>query len=147
MSSDAQDSSFAASFPLPFRVLFLGGIGILGWATNLHGLEVWGIDVVGAMELRAHGSKTPLPIQQRNSPALKFFPHHSKPYASIYRLFMAYSVWCLLGWALYHSMTHGNVVLANIFRFVPAICGLGVLTALVSPFDMIQKRERDMFLQ
>ena len=38
------EAPFAASFPLPYRVFVLSGLGILGWATNLHGLHALGID-------------------------------------------------------------------------------------------------------
>ena len=146
MSGHVQDFSFAASFPLPFRVLFLGGLGILGWATNLHGLEFCDVDVVGAMELHAPGSRSPLPMQ-RPGPGFKLFVHQSTPYAPIYRLFVIYATWCLLAWAMFRYATHDNLVLVDIFRFIAAICGLGIVIALVSPFDSIQKRERDMFLQ
>ena len=40
--------SFSTSFPLPYRVLVLGAVGVLGWATNLHGLTLLGIDAASA---------------------------------------------------------------------------------------------------
>jgi len=67
-------------------------------------------------------------------------------YDPIYRLAVMFLAWCFLGWALFRLVTHGNVVLVDIFRYVPAICALGVLTVLICPFDVVHKRERDMFL-
>jgi len=43
---------FSASFPLPFRVLFLVGLAILLWAANLHVLALLGIDVSWVLDIR-----------------------------------------------------------------------------------------------
>ncbi|KAF6763076.1 EXS family-domain-containing protein [Ephemerocybe angulata] len=42
----------AVDLPLPYRIFLLLGLGILGWATNLHGLEALDVDVVAALDLR-----------------------------------------------------------------------------------------------
>lgn len=44
--------SFSASFPLPFRVLFLVGLATLLWALNLHLLAAIGIDISAVLDLR-----------------------------------------------------------------------------------------------
>ncbi|OXG13801.1 hypothetical protein C349_05592 [Cryptococcus neoformans var. grubii Br795] len=44
--------SFSASFPLPFRVLFLVGLATLLWAVNLHVLSIIGIDMSWVLDLR-----------------------------------------------------------------------------------------------
>ena len=131
---------FDAFFPLPFRALFLAGMGTLGWATNLHGLELSGVDVVTAMDLRTPESAVKLPLP---------WNHHYKTsaiYSPVYRLFIAYSLWCFGAWTLYIYSAHGNVMLVDAFGYIPAICGLFVLIVLISQFDAFQKRERDMFL-
>src|ERR1700733_13009495 len=95
------ESTFPILFPLPFRVLFLAGLGILGWATDLHGLELLGIDTASTLELRApegFRSRSPLPTQ--SSPGYKLFTQPSTPYTPVYRLFVTYSVWCFLSWSL-----------------------------------------------
>lgn len=141
---------FAATFPLPFRVLFLAGMGILGWATNLHGLNIHGIDAVTALELRKTSMDyTPLrgPLPTHRGPGFKFVPNPAVVYDPIYRLFTLFAVWCFIAWATFRLVTHGNVVLVDIFRYIPAICSLGVLVVLICPLDIIYKRERDMFLQ
>ena len=43
---------FSASFPLPFRVLFLIGLGIFLWAINLHILSWIGLDVPWILDFR-----------------------------------------------------------------------------------------------
>lgn len=44
--------SFSASFPLPFRVLFLVGLATLLWALNLHVLAALRIDISAVLDLR-----------------------------------------------------------------------------------------------
>ena len=71
-----EELAFSAHFPLPFRVLFLGCLGILGWATNLHGLTALGIDAASALELSTHHGRltahadppTPLPEHPSEPP-------------------------------------------------------------------------------
>ena len=143
------DLSFVIAFPLPFRVLFLAGIGILGWAANLHGLRLLGIDAVAALDLRAHGceSTTPLPIGGR---------HHRGPkavasddvalYPPVYRLALWYGLWCFITWALYRSATYGNASLVDFFKYIPVVCALVILIFMLSPYDVMHKRQRDAFL-
>lgn len=46
---------FSASFPLPFRVLFLIGLAIFLWATNLHVLHLLGLDTAYILDFRDPG--------------------------------------------------------------------------------------------
>ncbi|KIJ67610.1 hypothetical protein HYDPIDRAFT_26035 [Hydnomerulius pinastri MD-312] len=131
----------AASFPLPFRVLFLVGMGILGWAANLHGLHLLGVDGPNALELQAGHIYLPLrsPSSGGHSSARAF-------YAPVYRFFAGYSGWCFAAWIIFRMATYSNTTLVDIFRYIPAVCLLGVLTVLICPYDVFQKRERDSFL-
>lgn len=141
---------FAATFPLPFRVLFLAGMGILGWATNLHGLHILGIDFASALEFRkttsssssSHGYS---PLRSRSG--FKMVPDPATVYKSIYRLSFVFVAWCLVCWSMFRVITQGDVAMVDVFRYLPAICALGVLIVLISPFDALHKRERDMFLK
>jgi hypothetical protein len=149
MSSNVE-IPFAATFPLPFRVLCLAGMGILGWATNLHGLNILGIDAAAALELRKASTeyaplRAPLPTHQ--GPGFKLFLNPAATYYPIYRLFAVFVAWCFIAWSIFRLLTRGDVVLVDIFRYVPAICSLGVLVVLICPLDVFYKRERDMFLQ
>ncbi|KAK7005649.1 protein-er retention protein [Favolaschia claudopus] len=125
------------SFPLPFRVLVLAGLGILGWATNLHGLDVLGVDPAAAMDLRLHSS--PFPSSPSHTPVHTI-------YTAVYRLFTIYSVWVFLSWATFRWVTYGNMLLVDAFGYIPAVSALVVLLVLVCPLDIACKHERDKFL-
>ncbi|KAJ7446224.1 EXS family-domain-containing protein [Mycena galericulata] len=131
------------SFPLPFRVLVLTGLGILGWATNLHGLDFFGVDVVTAMDLRIEADSH-LPPHRSSGP--KHPSHPSTIYTAVYRLCAAYSAWVLFTWAAFRYLTYGNMTLVDAFGYIPAISALVVLLVLVCPVDAFYKRERDKFL-
>jgi EXS family len=145
----ADDLSFVIAFPLPFRVLFLAGIGILGWAANLHGLRLLGIDAAIALDLRAHesASPTPLPTDGRHhrvhdavsaDPVAIYYP--------VYHLAAWYSLWCFIMWTLYRSATAGSAAFVDFFKYIPAVCALVILIFMLSPYNVMQKRQRDAFL-
>ncbi|THV02410.1 EXS-domain-containing protein [Dendrothele bispora CBS 962.96] len=131
--------SYATSFPLPYRVLSLAGIGILGWATNLHGLDALGIDVISTMDL-----------DLRKNTGDSFSSKHNKSaadvYRAVYRIAFAYASWCLLSWILFRFATRSNTVLVDVFGYVPGVTALVVLFVLVCPFDIMYKSERDKFI-
>ena len=147
MKSDFLDELyFSSAFPLPFRVLCLVGLGILGWATNLHGLHLWNIDAAGVLDLNTHDGyrlTSPLPLDRR---AGWKGAHHGASARPVYRLFGAYAAWTVACWLVFRSATRGDVESVDGFKFVPALAALCVLTALVCPFDVLYKRERDRFL-
>jgi hypothetical protein len=136
---------FDGLFPLPFRVLFLVGLGILLWAANLHVLGLGGIDVATALDLHTSDSGIAL-----TSPlSLRYTGTNRKAsglYFPLYRMFVTYSACCFGAWLLFIYMVHGNPLLVDAFRHIPAICGLIILIGLITPLDIFQKRERDMFL-
>lgn len=136
------ENLLAVSFPLPFRVLFLVGLGILGWATNLHGLERLGIDGPTILELQGVNY---LPLRSIH-PSRTKRPTARAFYAPIYRLFVSYSSWCFGAWLLYRSATHSDVALVDAFKYIPGVCILNVLTILLCTLDVVQKRQRDSFL-
>ncbi len=143
--SDARlddEINWAVSFPLPFRVMVLVGLGILGWATNLHGLKIFGVDAVSTMELRVDPSQQPISLRIAGV-------HLSTPsstYGPVYRLALAYFSWCFTSWALFRYLTYGNVVLTDVFAYIPGVSTLIILFVLVCPFNIFHKRERDKFL-
>ncbi|KAJ7594317.1 EXS family-domain-containing protein [Mycena floridula] len=141
---ETEEISLGVTFPLPFRVLVLCGLGILGWATNLHGLSWFGVDFVHAMDLRELHQKPPSLRRQnsfRNSPEIPNF------YKSVYRLFAVYSVWCTAAWLVYRLATHGNSVLVDTFGFIPGLTALVCLLSLLCPFNIIERPQRAKFLR
>ncbi|KAJ7783344.1 EXS family-domain-containing protein [Mycena metata] len=134
------------SFPLPFRVLVLAGLGIFGWATNLHGLDLLNVDVVAAMDLRVDASNNNAHLPPHLSGGAKPPSHPAVIYTAVYRLFAIYSLWCFFSWATFRYLTYGNMTLVDAFGYIPAISALVVLLALICPIDALYKRERDKFL-
>jgi hypothetical protein len=154
MDNDLDDLSFVIAFPLPFRVLFLAGVGILGWAANLHGLRLLGVDAASALDLRTveRGPTSPLPlnVDGRHPHAHGAIEQPADTTASLssplYRLAFWYGIWCSAAWMLYRSATDGNAVLVDFFKYIPAVCSLVVLIFMLSPYDFMHKPERDAFI-
>jgi hypothetical protein len=150
MDNELDDLSFVIAFPLPFRVLFLAGAGILGWAANLHGLRLLGVDAASALDLRTteRGSTTPLPLIVDAHGAIKqpAGATTASLCSPVYRLAFWYGLWCSAAWALYRFATDGNAVFVDFFKYIPAVCALVVLIFMLSPYDVMHKRERDAFI-
>jgi hypothetical protein len=141
---DYEDSS-AAVFPLPFRVLFLICLGILGWAMNLHCLHSLDIDATSILDVRLPDhAQNPLPTIR--TAGFKHLPHPSTTYSSIYRLFAFYSVWCFALWCLYRFATYQNTLAVDVFKYLPAVAALGLVISLVCPFDILEAPLRDAFI-
>jgi hypothetical protein len=134
-----QDTFSPAVFPLPFRVLFLICLGILGWATNLHGLHTLGLDATNVLEIKAHDFA-------RTTPRNAGFRFLSTSYSPVYRLFAACFIWCLTFWSIYRVVTYRNLLYVDVFKYLPAVAALGVLIGLVCPFDMLQPSYREALL-
>ncbi|KAF8904444.1 EXS family-domain-containing protein [Gymnopilus junonius] len=143
--TDNDEIQYHLSFPLPYRTLFLVGLGILGWATNLHGLDALGVDVVATMELRTEHSHSKMLISMHNSAVL----NHSKAielYHSSYRIFFDFSTFCFLSWLLYRMVTHGNLSLVDAYGYIPVITAIVVILILLCPYNIFMKVEREKFI-
>ncbi|KAJ3513713.1 hypothetical protein NLJ89_g2794 [Agrocybe chaxingu] len=132
------------SFPLPYRVLVLVGLGILGWATNLHGLDVSGVDTIAAMDLRTDTgiAKPVMPVH--HSAAF----NHLKVvdlYHAAYRLFSLYSFSCFLSWSFYRLVTQGDPARVDSYGYIPVITTLAIIIVLLCPYDIFLKHEREKF--
>jgi hypothetical protein len=57
-----------------------------------------------------------------------------------------YGLWCFITWALYRSATYGNASLVDFFKYIPVVCALVILIFMLSPYDVMHKRQRDAFL-
>ena len=124
---------FSAAFPLPFRVLCLLALGILGWATNLHGLHLWGIDAAGVLDLNNYDGyrlTSPLPTVTGNGSGgggWKRAQPSAQTYRPVYKAFAAFAGWVLVCWVAYRGATGGDVEGVDGFKFVPAVAALGAL--------------------
>jgi len=133
--------NYALTFPLPYRVLVLAGLGILGWATNLHGLDILGIDVVSTLDLdlrKNAGDSFSSAKTSRNAADI---------YRAVYRIAILYGSWCFLSWILFRLVTRNDILLVDVFGYIPAVSALVALFVLVCPFDVLYKSERDKFLR
>ena len=130
----AQEVQSAATFPLPFRVLFLLSSGVLAWATNLHGLHLHAVD--GPSVLRLDRSAIPL----------LGFNRVVRAHRPIYRLFLHCAAWTLSIWFIYRYLTLRHVEHVDVFKYLPAVGALGLMVGLVCPFDVLELREREKFL-
>lgn len=144
---NGDESSYAVLFPLPFRVLSLTGLGILGWATNIHGLEALGVDATTILGLRSvDGTHSPLP-STRAEIGYRDSNEGRRIYHSVYRIAALYTIWCLLFWLSFRFLTSGNMLAIDSFRWVPAICIIGLVLILFSPFETLFRQERELFLR
>lgn len=85
------EKSLNLLFPLPYRVFGLFGLGILAWATNLHGLDKLGVDTVSALDLRTEGVHARGPLISHRSAGYNQVIA-ANLYTSAYRVFIGYTV-------------------------------------------------------
>lgn len=135
------------AFPLPFHVIVLVGLAILGWATNLHGLDILGIDVATAIDLRTDGIGALHAYTHHGLSRRSFNMELAVHYRAVYRLFMAYCLLGLTSWALYRIITHGDLVLVDAFGYIPAVGALLAFGVLLCPYNVLHKAERRKFIQ
>ena len=142
------ETPWAAVFPLPFRVLFLGGIGILCWATNLHALHLLGIDVISVFDLGPQSLHQHLhsPSHIRTGSGLQSVLIPNALYTPIYHFFAAYTAWALLGWLFFRYCTHDNIQLVDSYKYIPIVVCLVIMIVLVAPYNNFYRHERDRFL-
>jgi hypothetical protein len=138
---DIEELSWGVVFPLPFRVLFLAGLGILGWGTNLHFLKLMGIDVVTAMDLRVDRH-----LNGRRPGSFRTIADVTPLYEAVYRIFSVYCLWYTLSWATFRLATHGSPEDVDGYNFIPALSALVVLVVLFCPLNICYRDERRKFL-
>ncbi|KAI4528580.1 EXS-domain-containing protein [Schizophyllum commune Loenen D] len=138
---DVDIDGWTLVLPLPFRALLLIGVGILAWATNLHGLYYFRIDAATALDLRPHSAASPLPATHDHPPPPQAL------YAPIYRLFVSYATWCFACWFVFYALSRGDPVRVDVYGWIPAFCTLGVLLALFAPLDIFERTQRRRFVR
>jgi EXS family len=137
-ATDSDELTHHLTFPLPYRIFLLTGLGILGWAINLQSLDAFGIDPIAAMDLRSD-TKTTMhsPVSNRS----KFLTL----YTSVYRISITYFTTCFLSWALYRLATRGDTSLVDSYGYIPSITAIVILLILVCPCNVFFKCEREKF--
>ncbi|TFK73893.1 EXS-domain-containing protein [Pluteus cervinus] len=143
---DPEELAFTVVFPLPYRVLVLTGLGILGWATNLHGLSLYGIDATTALGLRHNPQNIYASLPAQRSIGFRQFSDLSMTYDTLYRLFSAYFLCCLTSWLCFRYATGGQIALLDAYSYIPGMTALAFIAALVCPYNILFKSDRDKFL-
>lgn len=150
MDIDHLELTSSTHYPVPFRCIFLVGIGIFFWATNLHILYLLGIDTGSTLDIRNPSSGFNEQSSTLSSPPpsrLNSFVHPSTLYRPIYRLGFIYSLVGLIGWLAFSTLTKGDPVLVDKYRHIPFLTAFALLAIIFSPLNHFQKRERYAFLQ
>jgi hypothetical protein len=132
--------------PLPYRIFVLFGLGILGWASNLHLLDALDVDVVQALDLRTVEDNAPvrLPLTQREHAG------SSRTHTLIrttYQVFLGYTAFCTASWMLFRFKTNGDPLLVDAYGHIPVITACFLFLIVLCPYDYFFKTERDKFVQ
>ncbi|KIJ49453.1 hypothetical protein M422DRAFT_225193 [Sphaerobolus stellatus SS14] len=127
-----------AFVPLPWRVLFLIGAALLSWTSNLHLLHLLGIDTAFALDMH---SSSHLPYSHAAGSS-----GSTHLYVALYKLFATYASWCFGCWMLFRAFCGGNVEIMDQYKTIPQLCGLVAFIVLICPYNIVRKRERDLFL-
>ena len=133
--------SFSASFPLPFRVLFLVGLAQLLWATNLHVLHLLGLDTPWILDYR-DSTDDDVPLHELNPEDVGDAPPRhvvARPESrtlhwSVYSLFLLYSAWVGTGWVVFRIITGGNQESMERWRGLVGIIALGAAVGVFAPW-------------
>jgi hypothetical protein len=144
--------SLSASFPLPFRVLFLLGFALLLWATNLHVLSKLGLDTswildfrdVEEIEMEETGdTEEETPAKPLHNPR----PAAASLYQPVYKLFLLYTAWVGGGWVIFRVLTRGETEQMERYRALVGVIMVGVVVGLVVPSRRTGPRERKSFMK
>jgi len=150
------NSQFSIIFPLPYRCLMLVGIGILGWATNLHGLHFLGVDTSHVLDIRRYNTveigyeSPPIPTTVSSSRLHRgatAFAHPSSLYRPIYKIFITYGVLILTSWLLFRLMSSSSPTEMDSSKIIPSLTFFAILISLFWPWSFSQRHERYTFLR
>ncbi|PVG02503.1 EXS-domain-containing protein [Serendipita vermifera] len=136
-------SHFSTVFPLPYRCLFLVGVGMLGWATNLQGLYFLGIDTGFVLDIRRNSSGTEWDNTSLTGFRSANYAHPSVLYRPIYKLFLLYAIFFSASWLAFHLMASEGLNT----KLIPSLSFIVLLIALISPLPLAHKQERFTFLR
>ena len=133
--------SFSLLYPLPFRILALTFLTILGFGTNLHILSSLGIDTSAVLDIRldhptgAGGGASQL-------------VHPSKLFGPLYKLASAGLGLTGIGWIGYRMMTKGlGESETRDWVWFPALVAMGLIGVGCLPLNVACRRQRYMFLR
>ncbi|GAA5945190.1 Erd1p [Sporobolomyces koalae] len=136
---------FSLVYPLPFRILCLTFLTVVGFATNLHLLAALGIDTAQVLDIRLDHPPSISSNGNSNPPPLV---HPTQLYAPLYKLATAGLATTAITWILYRVVTTGSAVdEALAWRWFPATVALALAAACCLPSNVACRRQRFMFLR
>lgn len=133
-------SEFGLRYPLPFRILLLSTITVVGFATNLHILAKLGIDTACVLDIR---------LEQPTAPptSATTFVHPTTVYPPLYSLGAVAFAWTAAGWLAFRAAAGGEADAAIHWRVLPAACLLAAAAAVAWPGKILYQRDRFRFLR
>ena len=137
--------SFGQSWPIPFRVLWLSFMTLVGFATNLHLLAFLGIDTSLVLDIRLD-SGVGAPVSHLPRAAAPFV-HPSRLYPPLYSLAALGLAWTAIGWSVFMKLTGGDPIEMVRWRGVPAFVALMVGAVSIAPVNIMYRKQRFMFLR
>lgn len=150
--------SFSTTFPLPYRVFFLVGLGILLWAVNLHVLHFVGLDTGYVLGVRTRSSSEAEvedneraeegAIALTGSTGKITYARSRELFGPVYGLLGAYAAWSLGGWVVFRWLVGADdQAKVDGWRWLPFLTALGAVAGLLAPYDRMWKRERVAFVR
>lgn len=149
-------SAFGLRYPLPFRILFLSSLTLLGFASNLHILSHLGIDTALVLDVRLDAPPSILPRSvplsspsgaPSTSTAHPPYVHPSKLYPPLYSLAVAGLGWTAAGWLFFRLLTGGDPAAGERWRIEPAALLILAAAVICWPGNVLCRRERFRFLR
>ncbi|GAA5915343.1 Erd1p [Sporobolomyces salmoneus] len=137
---------FSLRYPLPFRILLLTFLTVVGFATNLHILSSLGIDTSQVLDIRLDHPGSISSNGNSNPPPLV---HPTKLYQPLYRLGLSGVATTTTAWFVYKGLTRGLEGRAEMeeWKWFPALVALGLTAVCFVPWNWACRRQRFMFLR
>lgn len=132
-------SEFGLRYPLPFRILLLSTITVVGFATNVHILANLGIDTASVLDIRLEQSTPPT--------ATAAFVHPTTIYPPLYSLGAVAFAWTATGWLAFRAAAGGEADAAIHWRVLPAVFLVAAAAAVAWPGKALYQRDRFRFLR
>ncbi|GAA5969947.1 hypothetical protein JCM3765_002318 [Sporobolomyces pararoseus] len=137
---------FSLRFPLPFRILLLTFLTVIGFATNLHILSSLGIDTSQVLDIRLDHPPSISSNGNSNPPPLV---HPTKLYQPLYQLGLSGLSATSVGWLVYKALTRGLGTREEMeeWKWFPAFVAIGLTAVCFIPWNWACRRQRFMFLR
>lgn len=137
---------FSLRYPLPFRILVLTFLTVVGFATNLHILSSLGIDTSQVLDIRLDHPPSISSNGNSNPPPLV---HPTKLYQPLYQLGLSGVTATGVAWFVYRGLTNGLETREALreWKWFPAFVALALTAVCFVPFNWACRRQRFMFLR